>query len=58
MEVGGAVLSGQIIGVMGNTAATTIPRHLHYEILTGDWGELSGSFALTPINPLAFTGQN
>ena len=58
MEVGASVLSGQVIGVMGNTAATTIPRHLHYEILTGDWGEQAGSFALTPIDPLAFMGQN
>ena len=58
IEVGATVLSGQVIGVMGNTAATTIPRHLHYEILTGDWGDLAGSFALTPIDPLALTGQN
>jgi murein DD-endopeptidase MepM/ murein hydrolase activator NlpD len=53
MEVGASVISGQVIGVMGNTAATTIPRHLHYEILTGTWGEQAGSFALTPTDPLA-----
>jgi murein DD-endopeptidase MepM/ murein hydrolase activator NlpD len=55
---GDTVLSGEVIGIMGNTAARLIPRHLHYEILTGDWGEQSGSFALTPIDPMAFTAQN
>lgn len=53
MEVGTPVISGQVIAVMGNTASYTIPRHLHYEILTGEWGEQAGSFALTPIDPLA-----
>jgi len=38
---------------MGNTAAYRIPRHLHYEILTGTWGQQAGSFALTPVDPLA-----
>jgi len=50
---GETVAAGQIIGVMGNTAAYRIPRHLHYEILTGTWGQQAGSFALTPVDPLA-----
>lgn len=49
---GDTVTSGQIIGVMGNTASHLIPRHLHYEILTGTWGHQAGSFALKPVNPL------
>jgi murein DD-endopeptidase MepM/ murein hydrolase activator NlpD len=49
---GASVISGQAIGVMGNTAAYLIPRHLHYEILTGDWGKQAGSFALEPVDPL------
>ena len=47
---GKAVKAGDIIGVMGNTASYKIPRHLHYEVLTGDWGAQAGSFALTPID--------
>lgn len=50
---GDTVTSGQIIGTMGNTAAYRIPRHLHYEILTGTWGRQAGAFALTPVDPLA-----
>ncbi|MEH6489788.1 M23 family metallopeptidase [Hyphomonas oceanitis] len=52
-KAGDVVLSGQIIGVMGNTAGYLVPRHLHYEILTGDWGAQAGSFALTPNDALA-----
>ncbi len=56
MEVGSVVLSGQVIGVMGNTASYTIPRHLHYEVLTGEWGEQAGSFALTPVDVMRLPG--
>jgi hypothetical protein len=37
---------------MGNTASYKIPRHLHYEMLTGEWGAQAKSFALTPIDPM------
>lgn len=49
---GQKVAAGAVIGVMGNTASYTIPRHLHYEMLTGEWGAQAKSFALTPIDPM------
>lgn len=51
--VGDQVSAGQTIGIMGNTASYQIPRHLHYEVLTGEWGTLSGSFGLTPVDLFA-----
>lgn len=51
--VGDQVTAGQTIGIMGNTASYQIPRHLHYEVLTGDWGALSGAFGLTPVDLFA-----
>ena len=53
LKVGETVQSGQIVGVMGNSAGYLIPRHLHYEILTGEWGAQAASFALTPVDALA-----
>jgi len=50
IEIGSTVKSGQTIGVMGNTASYSIPRHLHYEILIGDYGTLTGSFGLFPVD--------
>ncbi|KCZ94035.1 M23 family metallopeptidase [Hyphomonas johnsonii] len=58
LAAGDSVLSGETIGVMGNTAASLIPRHLHYEILTGEWGEQAGSFALTPVDVLGLPGAD
>lgn len=58
VEQGSRVKSGDRIGVMGNTASYRIPRHLHYEILTGEWGALSGSFGLEPINIMAQLPEN
>ena len=49
---GKAVKAGQVIGVMGNTASYKIPRHLHFEVLTGEWGAQAKSFALTPLDPM------
>ena len=40
-------------GMMGNTAGYQIPRHLHYEVLTGKWGAQAGSFALTPVDVMS-----
>ena len=50
---GDQVAAGQMIGTMGNTAGYRLPRHLHYEVLTGQWGARSGSFALEPVDVLA-----
>ena len=50
---GGFVSAGMPIGIMGNTANYPIPRHLHYEVLTGEWGAQAGSFALRPENVFA-----
>jgi murein DD-endopeptidase MepM/ murein hydrolase activator NlpD len=52
VRIGDRVASGDYIGTMGNTAAITLPRHLHYEVLTGRWGHDTGSFALTPVDVL------
>ena len=53
VDVGDRVSAGQEIGIMGHTAGYKVPRHLHYEILTGTWSAQAGSFALTPIDPMA-----
>ncbi len=52
IEVGKTVKAGDVIGLMGNTASYTVARHLHYEILLGDWGAQAGSFALSPVDVL------
>jgi murein DD-endopeptidase MepM/ murein hydrolase activator NlpD len=49
-NVGDLVSPGDLLGIMGSTAGHTIPRHLHYEVLTGTWKPRLGSFALTPID--------
>jgi murein DD-endopeptidase MepM/ murein hydrolase activator NlpD len=49
-NVGDLVGPGDLLGIMGSTAGHTIPRHLHYEVLTGTWKPRLGSFALTPID--------
>lgn len=53
IQVGAKVSVGQTIGFMGNTASYRIPRHLHYEVLTGDYGAAAGSFHLTPVDLFA-----
>ena len=53
IKPGGFVSAGMPIGIMGNTANYPIPRHLHYEVLTGEWGAQAGSFALRPENVFA-----
>jgi murein DD-endopeptidase MepM/ murein hydrolase activator NlpD len=55
---GAQVKAGDTIGVMGNTASYSIPRHLHYEVLTGEWGAQAGSFALTPVDVMALPAAN
>lgn len=58
VDVGDTVDLGAHIGVMGNTASYPIPRHLHYEVLTGTWGAQAGSFALAPVDLFARLSAN
>ena len=58
LSAGDLVSAGQTIGVMGNTASYRIPRHLHYEVLTGEWGARAGSFALSPVDIFAAMSGN
>ncbi|MEE4212251.1 MAG: M23 family metallopeptidase [Parvularcula sp.] len=46
------VSAGQAIGMMGNTAGYSVPIHLHYEILKGDYDTPKRAFGLKPVNPL------
>lgn len=50
LDVGTKVKAGQVIGIMGNTSAYKVARHLHFEVLTGEWGAQAGAFALTPVD--------
>jgi murein DD-endopeptidase MepM/ murein hydrolase activator NlpD len=50
LKEGAAVEAGDVIGLMGNTSSRKIARHLHFEVLTGEWGDEAGSFALTPLD--------
>ena len=58
LKVGDEVELGQTIGMMGNTASYRIPRHLHYEVMTGEWGTLTGAFELTTVDIFAHLPQN
>lgn len=52
---GSRVTAGQQIGLMGNTASYSIPIHLHYEVLIGDYNTPRQSFGLEPRSPFALT---
>lgn len=58
IEIGDTVRIGQTIGIMGETGRGQVPRHLHYEVLTGEWGVLTGSFGLTPVDIFAHIPTN
>ena len=58
LDVGDYVVRGRRIGRMGNTADYPIPRHLHYEVLTGHWNAETGSFGLDPLDVFAFATVN
>ncbi|MEM0930379.1 MAG: M23 family metallopeptidase [Pseudomonadota bacterium] len=47
-QEGATVQTGTVLGIMGNTASYSIPIHLHYEVLTGDYDTPKGAFGLTP----------
>lgn len=53
VQLGASVIRGQTIGIMGNTASYRIARHLHYEVLTGEYGAQTGAFNLTPVDLFA-----
>jgi murein DD-endopeptidase MepM/ murein hydrolase activator NlpD len=55
LVAGAHVAAGQQIGLMGNTAGYSIPVHLHYELLIGDYNNPHGSFGLTPRSPFNFS---
>ena len=50
---GQVVQMGDVLGPMGSTAGYTIPQHLHYELLTGDYDTPKKSFGLTPMDIFA-----
>ena len=54
LAVGSQVSAGELIGLMGNTAGFPLPIHLHYEVLTGDYNNPSGSFGLEAENPFSY----
>ena len=52
-DVGDLVGPGDLLGIMGSTAGYKVPRHLHYEVLTGTWKPRLGSFALKPVDVMS-----
>lgn len=48
VDAGTALPFGAPLGLMGNTASYTIPIHLHYEVLIGDYNNPKAAFGLTP----------
>ncbi|MFN3211639.1 MAG: M23 family metallopeptidase [Henriciella sp.] len=58
IAIGDELSVGAPLGIMGNTASYRIPRHLHYEVLVGEWTQPAGSFALTPFNLFARLSEN
>ena len=45
---------GTLLGPMGNTASYSIPVHLHYEVLLGDYNTPAASFGLEARSPFDF----
>ncbi|MEO1660531.1 MAG: M23 family metallopeptidase [Pseudomonadota bacterium] len=58
LEIGDQVIRGRRIGTMGHTADYAIARHLHYELLTGDWNDATGSFTLDAMDMFALAAAN
>lgn len=53
VQAGDKVSFGQDLGKMGRTSDWPVALHLHYEILTGDYGGPKKSFGLTAVDPLS-----
>jgi murein DD-endopeptidase MepM/ murein hydrolase activator NlpD len=45
---------GMPLGVMGNSSKYTLPVHLHYELLVGDYNTPKKSFGLMPVNVFGY----
>ena len=54
IAAGGEVQLGTPLGPMGNTASYSIPVHLHYEVLVGDYDTPAKSFGLTAKDPFDY----
>lgn len=53
LKPGARIEAGGKLGLMGNTAAYSIPVHLHYEVLVGDYDTPKQSFGLRAVDPFA-----
>ncbi|MFC7290137.1 M23 family metallopeptidase [Hirschia litorea] len=53
ISIGTPIKAGQTIGRMGTSADKPVARHLHYEILIGDYNTPKQSFGLKPIDVTA-----
>lgn len=53
LRPGAPVKAGARLGLMGNTASYSIPVHLHYEVLTGNYDTPKASFGLTAVDPFS-----
>ena len=49
---GASVRQGQTLGPIGTSGATSV-KHLHWELLTGDYDTRAGSFGLDPVDPFS-----
>ena len=55
VELGRSVFSGVPVGIMGDTGKYNTAKHLHYEILVGDYTPEKASFGLKAVDP--FSGK-
>lgn len=55
---GASVSEGTRLGQMGNTASYSIPIHVHYEMLTGDYDTPKKSFGLKSVDPFGLPRAN
>ncbi|MEO1787626.1 MAG: peptidoglycan DD-metalloendopeptidase family protein [Pseudomonadota bacterium] len=54
VDVGADIPFGQPLGMMGNSASYSIPVHLHYEVLIGDYDTPKKSFGLQAVTIFRF----
>lgn len=53
IRAGKSIKDGATIGRMGNSGGWSMPIHLHYEVLTGDYDTPKRAFGLASTDPLA-----
>lgn len=51
---GAKVIAGTELGRVGETGSRARGRHLHFEVLKGDYDNPKGSFGLASVDPFAF----